>query len=450
MGRYFGTDGFRGRAGVTITAEQAFKIGAFVGWYFGKACGKKCRAVIGKDTRLSSYMLEYAIAAGLTAYGGDAYIMHVTTTPSISFVARSDGFDCGIMISASHNPFYDNGIKLLNGRGEKMDDEVISLIEDYLDGDLTLLGDPSFTMASGQNIGRTVDYVSGRNRYIGHLIALSVCSYKGIKVGLDCADGSSYKIAKSVFDALGAIVYATGVSPDGLNVNMGGGATNTERLVNLVKDNNLDVGFAFDGDADRCICVDEYGRVIDGDGILYALAVYLKAKGELPKDGVVATVMSNGGLTLSLKKHGINVILSNVGDRFVYEKMSAGGFALGGEQSGHVILSKLENTGDGLVTAIMLMEVMIECKLTASELIRGYARLPQRCISVKVTDKRAAMKDEEVARAISEIVGRLTGGRLIVRPSGTEEVIRIMAECGTEEECRQVCGEAAKAFAKFC
>lgn len=447
MGKYFGTDGFRGCSGESITAEHAYKVGRFLGWYFGLAKGKKCRAVIGKDTRLSSYMLEYALAAGLTASGGDAYIMHVTTTPSVSFVTRCEGFDCGIMISASHNPFYDNGIKLLNCRGEKLEEGVISLIEDFIDGKL-FIGGVAFAVpfAKGDKIGRTVDYVAGRNRYVGHLISLSVCSFKGIRVGLDCANGSAYKIAKNVFDALGASTYTIGAEPDGLNVNDGVGATHIQALCGLVKDNRLDIGFAFDGDADRCICCDERGNIIDGDGILYVLAGYLKGRGELLGDRIVATVMSNLGLVRSLARQGISVQTCAVGDRFVYEKMSECGAVLGGEQSGHVILGKVESTGDGLVTALTLMEVLIDGRLRASELSRGLNRLPQKCVNVEVGDKAAVMRSRALKCAVAECERRLgEDGRVLVRPSGTEPVIRIMAECESDEECSRCCAELSSA-----
>ncbi|MDE6373989.1 MAG: phosphoglucosamine mutase, partial [Clostridia bacterium] len=381
-GKYFGTDGFRGRAGETITSEQAFKVGRFLGWYY-TAKGGRCRVVIGKDTRLSSYTLEYSIAAGVSASGGDAYIMHVTTTPSVSFVTRCEGFDCGIMISASHNDYLDNGIKLVNSRGEKLERGVLNLIEDYIDGKLFIGGAPfPVPYAKGDRIGRTVDFAAGRNRYIGHLISLSVCSFKGVKVGLDCANGSSYKIARSVFDALGATVYQIGAEPNGVNVNDGCGSTRPAALSALVRDNALNVGFAFDGDADRCICVDERGKIVDGDGIMYASARYLKEKGELLGDRIVATVMSNGGLKEGLEKDGIAVEECAVGDSFVYRKMCDCGAVLGGEQSGHIIFGKLESTGDGLVTALMIMEAMIEKGGPLSELVRGFNKTPQMTVSV--------------------------------------------------------------------
>ena len=444
--RYFGTDGFRGCAGDTITSEQAFKVGRFLGWYY-TAKGGRCRICLGKDTRLSSYTLEYSIAAGITASGGDAYIMHVTTTPSVSFVTRCEGFDCGVMISASHNCFLDNGIKLVNSRGEKMERGVLNLIEDYIDGRLFIGGEPfNIPFARGDKIGRTVDYVAGRNRYTGHLISLSTCSYKGLKVGLDCANGASYKIARSVFDALGATVYEIGGEPDGLNVNEGCGATRPNALCRLVKDNALDIGFAFDGDADRCICVDGHGKIVDGDGILYASAKYLKDKGELLGDRIVATVMSNGGLKESLAAEGIAVEECAVGDSVVYRKMCSSGAVLGGEQSGHIIFGKLESTGDGLVTAIMVMEAMSERDTMLSELVRGLKKKPQLTVNVRVRDKSAALSRTEVEEAVGSAQKLLKGrGRLIVRGSGTEELIRITAECKTQEECERICRDIESA-----
>ncbi|MDE6791430.1 MAG: phosphoglucosamine mutase [Clostridia bacterium] len=446
-GKYFGTDGFRGCAGDSITSVHAFKVGRFLGWYY-TAKGGRCRVVIGKDTRLSSYTLEYALAAGVTASGGDAYIMHVTTTPSISFVTRCEGFDCGVMISASHNSFGDNGIKLINSRGEKMERGVLNLIEDYIDGKLFIGGEPFIVpFARGDKIGRTVDYVAGRNRYTGHLISLSTCSYKGVKVGLDCANGSGYKIARSVFDALGATVYAIGDNPNGINVNDGCGSTSPQALARAVKDNALDVGFAFDGDADRCICVDERGKIVDGDGILYIAAKFLKEKGELLGDRIVATVMSNGGLKESLAAEGIAVEECAVGDSFVYAKMCESGAVLGGEQSGHVIFGKLENTGDGLVTAIMIMEAMVERGKTLSELLQGFYKKPQMTVNVRVRDKVAAVKSAAVVATVERAKKELGArGRLIVRPSGTEEVVRITVEAPVQEECGRICRELENAL----
>lgn len=446
-GRYFGTDGFRGKAGETITANHAFSVGRFLGWYYN-AKGGKCRLVIGKDTRLSSYALEYALAAGVTASGGDAYIMHVTTTPSVSFITRSEGFDCGVMISASHNNFLDNGIKIVNSRGEKMERGVLNLIEDYIDGRLFIGGSPyAVPFASGEKIGKTVDFVAGRNRYTGHLISLSTNSFRGLKVGLDCANGSSYKIAKSVFDALGATVFQIGADPNGLNINDACGSTHMQALTNLVKENALDVGFAFDGDADRCIAVDEKGAIVDGDGILYTCAKYLKDKGELLGDRIVATVMSNGGLTESLARDGITVEDCRVGDSFVYQKMNECGAILGGEQSGHIIFGKLENTGDGLVTAIMLTEAMCERSLPFSELTRGFEKRPQMTVNIKVRDKFSAVKGKYAVEAAEKAERELSGhGRLIMRPSGTEDLVRITVEGRTVEECERICAEMESAI----
>ncbi|MDE7453364.1 MAG: phosphoglucosamine mutase [Clostridia bacterium] len=435
MGKYFGTDGFRGEAGVTITAEHAFKVGRILGHMYGGRNGGRCRAVIGKDTRLSSYMLEYSLCAGLTASGADAYILHVTTTPSVSYITRCDGFDCGIMISASHNPYFDNGIKIMNANGEKLEESKIREIEKYLDGG----GEIPF--ASGGAIGRTVDYVSGRNRYIGHLISLSTCSYKGLRVGLDAANGSAWQIARSVFDALGAKTYVVGVSPNGTNVNDGVGSTHIERLVELVKNNSLDIGFAFDGDADRCICVDGRGEVITGDEILYICADYLKKRGELAGNKIVCTVLSNGGLIKSLDRLGIECAACDVGDKNVCDEMAKTGAVLGGERSGHVVFSKYESTGDGLVTAIMVMEALIEQKKTIPQLLKDYKSFPQVSVNIAVKNKLAA------ARALLNDAERLSQSldvRLVVRPSGTEQVVRIMAEGENYENCIAACAELRK------
>ncbi len=431
MGKYFGTDGFRGEAGVTLTAEQAYRVGLILGYLYGREKGK-CRAVLGKDTRLSSYMLEYALASGLTAAGADAYILHVTTTPSVSYITRCDGFDCGIMISASHNPYYDNGIKIMNGQGEKLEDSVISVIEDYLDGNFV-----EIPLASGVNIGRTVDYISGRNRYIGHLISLSTCSYKGLRVGLDCANGSAWQIAKSVFDALGAKTFTIGDAPNGTNVNDGVGSTHIEKLAALVRENSLDLGFAFDGDADRCICVDGCGNTLTGDEELYICADWLKSRGELAGDKIVCTVMSGGGLIQSLKNKGISCSVCGVGDKNVCAEMNASGAVLGGERSGHIIFSKYESTGDGLVTAIMIMEAVVESKRGLADLLKGYKSLPRCSSDIPVKDKFSVMP--KLSACAGEMEKSL-GVRVVVRPSGTENVIRIMAEGENYENCIGACG----------
>lgn len=435
MGRYFGTDGFRGEAGVTITAEQAFKVGKILGWYFGARQNRKCRAVIGKDTRRSSYMLEYALAAGLTSVGADAHIMHVTTTPSVSYVTRCDGFDFGIMVSASHNPYYDNGIKLLNDRGEKMADEVISLVESYLDGDFTAFGGNDIPFARGREVGRTVDYIAGRNRYVGHLISLATCSYKGLRIGLDGANGSAFQIARSVFEALGAKTYMIGDAPDGTNVNDGVGSTHIGALCDLVVKNSLDFGFAFDGDADRCIAVDGGGNVISGDEEMYILANYLLSRGELAHGTVVCTVLSNGGFIESLAARGIKCEVCDVGDKTVCDTMAKTGAVLGGERSGHVVFSKYETTGDGLVTAVLLMEAIVENR-GFDGLLKGYKTFPQISLNVPVVDKARAMSGVE---AVAEKLRHDLNVRLIVRPSGTERVIRVTAEGESEELCSLAC-----------
>lgn len=430
-GKYFGTDGFRGEAGATVTAEHAFKCGRVLGWYFGVNMGKKCRAVIGKDTRLSSYTLEYALAAGITASGGDAYILHVTTTPSVSYITRCDGFDFGVMISASHNSYRDNGIKLFNSQGEKLSGGVISLIERYLDGDYAPFGG-EISFATGREIGRTVDYISGRNRYIGHLISLSTCSYKGIKVGIDGANGSAFAIAKSVFEALGAGTYVIGCSPDGTNVNGGVGSTHIDALQRLVVENSLDIGFAFDGDADRCIAVDSRGEAVTGDEIMYILAGYFKRRGELAGNRIVCTTLSNGGLISALAAKGVECEICDVGDSNVCKAMQRTGAVLGGERSGHIVLSKYGTTGDGLVTAIMLMEAVSEQKCNLYEFLKGYKPLPQLVCNVPASDKARAMEGvENLAAKLAEKYR----ARIVVRPSGTEKVIRIMAEGERYEDC---------------
>ena len=429
MGKYFGTDGFRGEANVVLTVEHAYKVGRFLGWYYGRE--HKCNVVIGKDTRRSSYMFEYALASGLTASGADAYLLHVTTTPSVSYVTRTEDFDCGIMISASHNPYYDNGIKILNAKGEKLEDSVIEKIEQYLDG---AMGEIPF--ATGEHIGRTVDYVAGRNRYMGYLMSLAVHSYRGIKVGLDCANGSSSAIAKSVFDALGAETYVINNKPDGTNINNNCGSTNMEHLQKFVVDNGLDVGFAYDGDADRCLCVDEKGNIIDGDLILYIYGTYMKERGKLDNNTVVTTVMSNFGLYKAFEEAGIQYEKTAVGDKYVYENMSANGHCIGGEQSGHIIFSKYATTGDGILTSIKMMQVMIAKKKPLSELAKPVTVFPQVLKNVRVTDKVIARNDEDVQKAVDEVREALgDDGRILVRESGTEPVVRVMVEAKTHEIC---------------
>ena len=445
MGKYFGTDGFRGEANENLTADHAYKIGRFLGWYYGelkRQAGEEASAsiVIGKDTRRSSYMFEYALVGGLVASGADAYLLHVTTTPSVAYVARVDEFDCGIMISASHNPYYDNGIKLINGNGEKMDEETIGLIEDYLDGKLEVFGRhyEEVPYAHKEQIGCTVDYVSGRNRYIGYLISLGVYSFKGMKVGLDCANGSSWNIAKSVFDALGAKTYVINAEPNGTNINNNAGSTHIEGLQKFVVDQGLDVGFAYDGDADRCLCVDEKGNVIDGDAILYIYGRYMKERGKLVTNTVVTTVMSNFGLYKAFDECGIGYAKTAVGDKYVYEYMIKNGCRIGGEQSGHIIFSKYASTGDGILTSLKMMEVMMAKKKKMSELMEGLVIYPQVLENVKVKDKALARADEDVQAAVKQVEEVLGDtGRILVRESGTEPLIRVMVEAETEEICRK-------------
>lgn len=443
--KYFGTDGFRGEAGVVLTSDHAYKTGRFLGWYYSSrlsGCNKhnyRPRVVIGKDTRRSSYMLEYSIAAGLASSGADVYMLHVTTTPSVSYVTRQDEFDAGIMITASHNPFYDNGIKVINRYGEKLDDKTTSLIEAYIDGNFEALGlTEDIPYAEREKIGSIVDYVAGRNRYVGYLISIASHSYRNLRIGLDSANGASWMIAKSVFDALGAETHITGAHPDGLNINRGYGSTHIETLQRLVKEEHLDVGFAFDGDADRCIAVDSEGKVVDGDAILYILALRLKERGALKDNTMVATIMSNSGLYRALDNEGINYRITTVGDRFVYECMQEGGYAIGGEQSGHIILKKYATTGDGILTAIMLCEEICDRKLPLAALHKPLYLFPQKTKNVPVLNKTVVVGDPDVLSAMEKVkekIGKM--GRILLRESGTEPVVRIMVEAESEELCRE-------------
>lgn len=432
MGKYFGTDGFRGEANCGLNFDHAIQIGRFVGWYYGSRLNKKAKVIIGKDTRRSSYMFEYALCTGLMASGADAYIMHVTTTPSVSYIARTEDFDCGIMISASHNPYYDNGIKIVNNNGEKMDEETLLQIEDYIDGKTEV------PLAKKDEIGRTVDYVAGRNRYIGYLISLSRYSFKNVKVGLDCANGASWSIAKSVFDALGAKTYVINAEPDGFNINTDCGSTHIEHLQKFVVDNGLYVGFAYDGDADRCLCVDEKGNVITGDHILYIYGLYMKERGKLLNNKVVTTVMSNFGLYKALDKVGIDYDKTKVGDKYVYENMVQYGNRLGGEQSGHIIFTKYATTGDGILTSLKMMEVLLAKEKPMSELAAPVVFYPQVLKNVRVKSKPEAQNDPDVQAAVAKVAEELGDtGRILVRESGTEPVIRVMVEADTEEICEK-------------
>lgn len=445
MGRYFGTDGFRGEANENLTADHAYRVGRFLGWYYGELKRQKgddtpAKIVIGKDTRRSSYMFEYSIVGGLTASGADAYLLHVTTTPSVAYIARVDEFDCGIMISASHNPYYDNGIKLINGNGEKMDEETISLVEDYIDGKLEVFGQKweEVPFAHREHIGCTVDYISGRNRYVGYLISLGMYSFRGMKVGLDCANGSSWNIAKSVFDALGAKTYVINASPDGTNINMNAGSTHIEGLCKYVVENGLDVGFAYDGDADRCLCVDEKGNVISGDHILYIYGAYMKERDKLLNNTVVTTVMSNFGLYKAFDELGIGYAKTAVGDKYVYEYMTKNSCRIGGEQSGHIIFSKYASTGDGILTSLKMMEVMMAKKKKMSELAEPLKIYPQVLENIRVTDKKAAQQDGDVQAAVKAVAQELgESGRILVRESGTEPLVRVMVEAADEDICRR-------------
>lgn len=452
MGKYFGTDGFRGEANVNLTADHAYKIGRFLGWYFGelkrqRGIDSNAKIVIGKDTRRSSYMFEYSLVGGLVASGADAYLLHVTTTPSVAYVARIDDFDCGIMISASHNPYYDNGIKLINNHGEKMDEETIKLVEDYLDGDLNLFDKhwDSLPFAHKDKIGCTVDYVSGRNRYIGYLISLGIYSFKGKKVALDCANGSSWNIAKAVFDALGAKTLVINNQPDGFNINTNAGSTHIEGLQRFVVENGCDVGFAYDGDADRCLCVDEKGNVVNGDQILYIYGKYMKARGKLINNTIVATVMSNFGFFKALDEEGINYAKTKVGDKYVYEYMVQNGCRIGGEQSGHIIFTKYASTGDGILTSVKMMEAMIAQKKTLSELAAPCVMYPQVLKNVKVKNKTDAQNDIDVQNAVKAVADKLGDtGRILVRESGTEPVIRVMVEAKDHQTCEILVNDVVK------
>ena len=438
MGKYFGTDGFRGEANVVLTVEHAFKVGRYLGWYFGQ--DHKARIVIGKDTRRSSYMFEYALAAGLTASGADAYLLHVTTTPSVSYVVRTEDFDCGLMISASHNPYYDNGIKVINSEGHKMEAEVEAKIEAYIDGEID-----EIPMATKDDIGRTIDYAAGRNRYIGHLISLATRSFKDMRVGLDCANGSASSVAKSVFDALGAKTYVINNEPNGVNINTNCGSTHIEVLQEYVKEKHLDIGFAYDGDADRCIAVDENGNVVDGDRIMYVCGKYLMEQGKLKDNTVVTTIMSNLGLYKACDKIGMKYEQTAVGDKYVYENMLKNGYVLGGEQSGHIIFSKHARTGDGILTSLMVMEAIIEKKQTLGTLADEVKIFPQLLKNVRVKDKKTALDNAAVQAAVEKTAEELgTDGRILVRESGTEPVIRVMVEAASDEICEKYVDSVVK------
>lgn len=455
MGKYFGTDGFRGTANKNLTADHAYKVGRFLGWYYGELKRRSGddsapRIVIGKDTRRSSYMFEYSLVGGLTASGADAYLLHVTTTPSVAYISRVDSFDCGIMISASHNPYNDNGLKLINGQGEKMEDTVIELVEAYLDGELRAFGQEwaELPFACGEKIGRSVDYIAGRNRYVGYLISLGMYSFRGMKIGLDCANGAAWNIAKSVFDALGAETYVINAEPNGVNINNNAGSTHIENLQRFVVENHLDVGFAYDGDADRCLCVDEKGNVITGDHILYIYGRYMKERGKLINNTVVTTVMSNFGLYRAFDEIGVDYAKTAVGDKYVYEYMKEHDCCLGGEQSGHIIFSKYASTGDGILTSLKIMQAIMAREKKLSELAAPFVVYPQVLENVKVKDKAQAQSDPDVLAEVEKIAGELgDAGRILVRESGTEPLIRVMTEAKDEALCRD-CVERVVAVLK--
>ena len=445
MGRYFGIDGFRGKANEGLTALHAYEIGRFLGWYYGRS--QRAKIVVGKDTRRSSYMLEYALSAGITASGADAYLLHVTTTPSVSYVTRTDGFDCGVMISASHNPFYDNGIKLMNREGEKMDETTISLVEDYLDGHLELDGSlwTELPLAAGADIGAVVDHSAGRNRYMGYLISLGMYSFKGKKVALDCANGSAWSIAPHIFEALGAEVSVINNHPNGLNINDNAGSTHIEGLQKYVAEHGMDVGFAYDGDADRCLAVDENGELVDGDKIMYIYSRYMKEREKLANNTVVTTVMSNFGLYKALDEIGIDYVKTAVGDKYVYEHMVQHGDRIGGEQSGHIIFSRYARTGDGILTSLKVMEVMMARKERLSKLAEPVKIYPQVLVNVRVQDKRAAQEDPAVQAAVRDVEAALgDAGRILVRESGTEPLVRVMVEAESQDRCRDLAEQVAE------
>lgn len=442
MGKYFGTDGFRGEANIDLTVEHAYKVGRYLGWYYGQK--ERAQVVIGKDTRRSSYMFENALTAGLTASGADVYLLHVTPTPSVSYVVRSEGFNCGIMISASHNPYYDNGIKVINGSGYKLEAEIEELIESYIDGKCE-----EIPLATRDNIGKTVDYSMGRHRYIGHLISLATRSFSGIKVGLDLANGSATSVAKGVFDALGARTYVLSSEPNGININNECGSTHLNNLQQFVIEQGLDIGFAYDGDADRCLAVDEKGQIMDGDAIMYLCSVFMKEKGELKNNTVVTTIMSNLGLYKALEAKDINYVKTSVGDKYVYENMLANGHSIGGEQSGHIIYNKYATTGDGVLTSLKVMEVMLERKCQASELIKNLVIYPQVLKNVRVADKKTVKEDIDLIAAVEKVAGELgINGRILVRESGTEPVIRVMVEAETDILCNKYVDDVIEVMKK--
>ena len=444
MGKYFGTDGYRGEANVDLTADDAFRVGKFLAYYFSEGGKKECRIVIGKDTRRSSYMFEYALSAGITAAGADAYLMHVTTTPSVSFIARAEDFSCGVMISASHNPFYDNGLKVINGNGEKVSDDFIEEIEAYLDGKTE-----EIPLAKGEKIGRTVDFFAGRNRYIGYLISLATHSFKGRKVALDCANGSASSVAKAVFDALGADTHVLSNTPNGYNINENCGSTHIEVLQDYVRNSDCEIGFAYDGDADRCLAVDSEGNLVDGDMILYLCGKNLKKKGQLQGNTIVTTVMSNFGLYKILEAEGISYEKTKVGDRYVYENMAENNYDLGGEQSGHIIFMRHATTGDGILTSIKLMEVLLEEKKSLKDCLSDYRKFPQVLENVRVTDEALAENNPAVQSAVKKVEEKLGDtGRILLRASGTEPLIRVMVEAEKEELCREYAEEVIAVMKK--
>ncbi len=434
MGKYFGTDGFRGKANVILTAEKAFKVGRYLGWYYGQNHeDHRARIIIGKDTRRSSYMLEDALCAGLNSSGADAYLLHVTTTPSVSYCCRTDGFDCGIMISASHNPFYDNGIKIMRANGQKIEAEIEKKVEAYIDGKI---GELPYAIEAA--IGSTIDYSSGRNRYIGYLMTIPSRAFNGYRVGLDCANGASSMIAKSVFEALGAKTVVINNEPNGVNINDNCGSTHIEKLQELVKEKGLNVGFAYDGDADRCLAVDENGNVVNGDQIMYLCGKHMRETGQLDHDMIVTTVMTNLGFYKTCRAAGLKYQQTDVGDKYVAENMLTNGYVLGGEQSGHIIFGKYATTGDGILTSLMVMQTMIEKKMPLSMMADEMKIYPQVLKNIKVHDKKLTLANEKVKESVEAAKKGLgDSGRILVRESGTEPKIRVMVEADTTQECEK-------------
>ena len=443
MPKYFGTDGFRGEANVGLTFNPAYRIGRFLGWYYSKdRDAHEAKILVGKDTRLSCYMLEYALLSGIAASGADAYNMHVTTTPSVAYITKTQFFDCGIMISASHNPYFDNGIKLFSSLGDKMNDDFLLMVEEYIDRPDT---EEDIPLATKDRIGKVIDYLDARIMYSGFLTTAVHTPLGGLKVVLDTANGASYALAPAVFKRLGANVTVINNSPDGTNINKNAGSTHIKGLVNKVLETGADVGFAYDGDGDRCIAVDKSGAIINGDRVMYIWATWLKSQGKLVTNTVVTTVMSNMGLYKALEEEGILYTQTKVGDRYVHEYMMEHGNIIGGEQSGHIIVNDYLNSGDGILTSLLLSEVMVKTDKTLSVLSEKMSDYPQVLVNVIVSDKNATMEDERVKDAVKEAEKKLDGkGRVLVRASGTEPVVRVMSEAKEQKDAEEAVSEVVE------